>query len=117
MTKEKREKNLRSDEIVGNILRFMIAGYETTSTTLAYCTYILATKPHIQEKLVVETVKHLRGKDFEGGDDLVRYMTYIDLFIREVLHVFPIIIQATSRECNTSAHVCVHQIEKGFKLV
>lgn len=114
MAEEIGEKNLRPDEIVGNILIFMIAGYETTSTTLAYCTHILATKPHIQEKLVAEIGAHLRGKDFEDDYDLVTNMTYIDLFIREVLRVFPIIIQATSRECNKTAHVGGHKIEKGL---
>ena len=59
MGEEIGEKNLRPDEIVGNILIFMIAGYETTSTTLAYCTYILATKPDIQEKLIAEIDAHL----------------------------------------------------------
>jgi cytochrome P450 len=92
MAEEIGEKNLRPDEILGNILTFMIAGYETTSTTLAYCTYILATKPHIQEKLVVEIDAHLSEKQFEDDYDLVTNMTYIDLFIREVLRVFPIII-------------------------
>ncbi|CAF4079320.1 unnamed protein product [Rotaria sp. Silwood2] len=107
------QKILHSDEIVGNILIFMIAGYETTSTTLAYCTYILAKKPDIQEKLIAEIDAHLDQKDYEDDYDLVTNMSYIDIFIREVLRVFPIIIQATSRECNKTTTICGHQIEEG----
>ena len=32
----------------------MLAGYETTSTTLSYCTYVLAKQPEEQQKLVDE---------------------------------------------------------------
>ena len=91
----------------------MIAGYETTSTTLAYCTYILATKPEIQAKLVAEIDAHRHEKQHDDDYDLVTRTTYMDLFIREVLRVFPIIIQATSRECNQTTTVCGHRIEKG----
>ncbi|CAF0869519.1 unnamed protein product [Rotaria sp. Silwood1] len=113
MEEDTEQKILHPDEITGNILIFMIAGYETTSTTLAYCTYILAKKPDIQEKLIAEIDTHLGQKDYEDNYDLVTNMSYIDIFIREVLRVFPIIIQATSRECNKTTTICGHQIEEG----
>jgi cytochrome P450 len=37
-----------------SMVGFMIAGYETTSTTLTYCTYILAKHPDEQQKLFDE---------------------------------------------------------------
>lgn len=108
------EKNLHPDEIAGNILIFMIAGYETTSTTLAYCTYILATKPDIQAKLMAEIDTHRSQKEYNDDYELVTDMFYINIFIREVLRVFPIIIHATSRECNRTTTICGHQIEEGL---
>ncbi|UJR29508.1 hypothetical protein I4U23_010725 [Adineta vaga] len=111
MDEEIEQKKLYSDEIAGNILIFMIAGYETTSTTLAYCIYILATKANIQEKLFNEINQH--KNEYEDDYDLITNLSYIDLFIREVLRIFPIIIQSTSRECNKTTTICGHEIEKG----
>ena len=41
-------------EIELNLLLFMLAGYETTSTTLAYSAYVLATLPDEQQKIFEE---------------------------------------------------------------
>ncbi|CAM4756507.1 unnamed protein product [Rotaria magnacalcarata] len=38
---------------------------------------------------------------------------YLDLFLREVLRMYPITVKAMTRECNTNATVCGHTIEKG----
>jgi cytochrome P450 family 3 subfamily A len=37
-----------------NLVVFLLAGYETTSTTLAYAFYVLATNKAEQEKLINE---------------------------------------------------------------
>lgn len=117
MNYENEPKILYPDEITGNILIFMIAGYETTSTALAYCTYILATKPEIQQKLINEITSSLDQQHHEDNYDLVTNMSYIDMFIREVLRIFPIVIQATSRECNRTTNICGHEIEEGFEYI
>ena len=41
-----------------NMVLFMLAGYETTSSTLTYCTYILAKHPEEQQKLFDEINSH-----------------------------------------------------------
>lgn len=88
----------------------MAAGFETTSTALAYCTYILATKSDIQQKLQAEIDEH-QGKEIDY--DLVSKMTFMDLFIREVLRMFPISAIANNRLCNQTTIVRGHQIDKG----
>ena len=90
----------------------MLAGFETTSNFLAYSTYVLAKHPDVQEKLQVEIDQQweeTKEFDFERVSD----MPYMDLFIREVLRMYRISGQSSTRQCNTATTVCGHQIEEG----
>ncbi|UJR34501.1 hypothetical protein I4U23_021909 [Adineta vaga] len=84
----------------------------TTSTTLASSTYILATRPDIQTKLQAEIDEMYVTNNEELDYNSVNSMNYMDLVIREVLRMFPVALQAVSRECNTETTVCGHIIEK-----
>jgi cytochrome P450 len=48
---------LTEEEIMGNLFAFTIAGYETTSTTLAYAVMMLAIDPEWQDWIVHEIDK------------------------------------------------------------
>ena len=48
------KKGLSTGEIVADAVGFLFAGHETTSVTLTFATYLLATHPEVQEKLVNE---------------------------------------------------------------
>ena len=48
------EKKLTDEEIVTNSIVFLLAGYETTTNTLAFTSYLLAVHPEIQERLQAE---------------------------------------------------------------
>ena len=45
---------LSNKEIVDISVGLLVAGYDTTSTTLSFTSYLLALNPHIQEKLQSE---------------------------------------------------------------
>ncbi len=45
-------------ELKMNMILFMLAGYETTSSTLTYCSYVLAKYPDEQHKLIDEINSH-----------------------------------------------------------
>ena len=45
------QKGLEKEDIVADSVGFILAGYETTSTTLSFATYALAANPEVQEKL------------------------------------------------------------------
>jgi len=103
-------KYLHYDEVTSNVFLFMVVGHDTLSTALAYSTYILATKPFIQNKLQQE-IDQITKEEFNY--DLINDNNYLDLFIKEVLRIFPIAIQAISRECNQDTIVSGHNIQKG----
>jgi cytochrome P450 family 3 subfamily A len=108
-------KVLQADETVGNVFAFMVGGYETTSTALAYSTYVLATIPDIQDKLVEEIDQNnWDNKNEEDAYEIAANLSYLDLFVREVLRMYPITVKAMTRECNTTTTVCGHTIEKGL---
>ncbi|KAJ7414817.1 Thromboxane-A synthase [Willisornis vidua] len=63
---EKVQKTLTEDEIAGQAFLFLIAGYETTTSTLSFATYLLATNPECQEK-VLQEVDEFSAKHVEGS--------------------------------------------------
>jgi cytochrome P450 len=48
------KKKLTNAEILSQSLIFLMAGYETTASTLEFVTYNLAKHPHVQQKLCDE---------------------------------------------------------------
>ncbi|XP_015277571.1 PREDICTED: thromboxane-A synthase-like [Gekko japonicus] len=54
---KKQPRTLSDDEIAGQAFLFLIAGYETTNSTLSFATYLLATNPECQQKLLCEVDK------------------------------------------------------------
>ena len=51
-------KDPQNDQIAGFSVEFLLAGYETTSTTLSFTSYLLAMNTDIQEKLQAEIDKY-----------------------------------------------------------
>ena len=48
------QKGLEKGEIIADSVGFILAGYETTSTTLAFATYLLSINSEVQERLANE---------------------------------------------------------------
>ena len=53
-------------EIVAMCILFMLAGYETTSTSLAYVSYLLATNSAEQDQLIGEIDEALKENEVNG---------------------------------------------------
>jgi cytochrome P450 len=106
-------KKLHEEEVTANMLLFILSGYDSVSTALASSTYVLATNSDIQRKLREEIDAQEWNDDSQLTYDIVMNMTYIDMFVREVLRMHPIAVAAVKRECNTTTIVCSHEIEKG----
>ncbi|CAF0792014.1 unnamed protein product [Adineta ricciae] len=91
---EEDKKGLSRSEVFDEMLLFLIAGYETTSTALSWCIYQLSKYPKIQEKLKIEIMSKTNGQyiTLEHIDSL----SYLDCFINEVFRYSPT-IDGTSR--------------------
>ncbi len=75
---------------MSHALLFLLAGYETTSTTLAYVFYELSRNPAAQTRARREVQTVLaRGHDTLGYS-LLKRLTYLDWVIWEVLRKYPL---------------------------
>ena len=94
-------KKLSPNEVKTNLILFMLAGYETTSTALTYSTYVLAKYPEEQQKLYDEiSAAFSHDSDIkEINTDSVQKLEYLDMFVKEVLRFYPIGNNVVSREC------------------
>ncbi|XP_040189886.1 cytochrome P450 3A24 isoform X3 [Rana temporaria] len=81
-------KELTDTEIMAQGLIFIMAGYDTTSNTLMFMAYLLATHPDVQTKLQEEIETHLPNKAPPTYEALLQ-MEYLDMVIYETLRLYP----------------------------
>ncbi|XP_067674292.1 cytochrome P450 3A8-like [Haliotis asinina] len=86
---EKTIKKLSGDEILGQMFMFIIAGYETTASTLNFLAHSLAVYPDIQRKVVDEIHQHLDQE--EPTYHNVGELKYLENVVKEVLRMYPVI--------------------------
>ncbi|CAF3817265.1 unnamed protein product [Rotaria sp. Silwood1] len=99
----------------------MLAGYETTSTALAYATYELARHPEVLQKLQAEIDQLPLGNGDSSDEktkeypdyDVVAQMPYMDMFVSEVLRMYPIANTVINRCASEDTIVQGIKIEKG----
>ncbi|XP_074915069.1 cytochrome P450 3A29-like isoform X1 [Buteo buteo] len=81
-------KSLSDEEILAQALLFVFAGYETTSSTLSYISYNLATHPDVQQRLQDEIDANLPKKAIPTYNAITQ-MEYLDMVVNESLRLFP----------------------------
>ncbi|CAG2173908.1 unnamed protein product, partial [Oppiella nova] len=85
-------KSLTDDEIIAQSWLFLIAGFETTATTLGYISYLLALNPSAQEKLYDEVMGAVDSDGEISYEDLQR-LPYLDACLSETLRLFPPLVR------------------------
>lgn len=81
-------KMITEDEIVGQALIFLLAGYETSSNTLAFTCYLLALHPECQQK-VQEEVDEFFTRHESPDYSNVQELKYLDMVVSESLRLYP----------------------------
>jgi cytochrome P450 family 6 len=69
------------DLFVGQAFVFLLAGYETSGTTLCYALYELALHPEIQHNLRAEILEVLSEHDGKLTYDGIQDMSYLDMVV------------------------------------
>ncbi|XP_004677269.1 PREDICTED: thromboxane-A synthase [Condylura cristata] len=105
-------KPLTVDEIVGQAFIFLIAGYEIVTNTLSFATYLLATNPECQEKLLSEVDRFNRDHPAPEYCSLQEGLPYLDMVIAETLRMYPPAFRFT-REATRDCEVLGQRIPAG----
>ncbi|CAG2181356.1 unnamed protein product, partial [Oppiella nova] len=82
------EKKLTEDEILAQCFLFFVAGYETTATTLSFCSYELALNPELQDRLYEET-KGVFNEKGEIDYEVLSRLPFLDALVSETLRSYP----------------------------
>ena len=78
------------EEMMGQVVIFLNAGYETTSSALGFTAYELAVNPQIQEKLQQEIDECFPEEDPKPVYGDFQNMKYLECVMKEVLRIHPI---------------------------
>ncbi|KAG9099705.1 hypothetical protein FS749_000633 [Ceratobasidium sp. UAMH 11750] len=85
------DDKLTTEELIGNIFIFLIAGHETTAHALAFLFGLLALYPNEQDKLVLHIEQHRPAtRDFVYED--LQKLTYVTATLYETLRLYPPVI-------------------------
>ncbi|XP_065909836.1 cytochrome P450 3A24-like isoform X2 [Dysidea avara] len=82
-------KGLHDSEIVAHITHFFIAGYETTSTCLAYTSYLLALNQDKQDELYREIEQFYNENPTATTYEACQGVQYLDMVLCESLRFYP----------------------------
>ncbi|PNF15724.1 Cytochrome P450 6k1 [Cryptotermes secundus] len=106
------------DVIAAQAFVFFVAGFETSSTTMAFCLYELALNPGIQERLQAEidSVSEQHGGNITY--DSILDMQYLDKVVNETLRKYPPVVLIT-RECTKTIKLSGTDVtvEKGVQVL
>lgn len=82
-------KGMSEDEALAQCVLFFLAGQDTTSSTVAFATYLLAVHPDAQDKLRREADECFATHGPEPSLDVVSKLEYLHCVVSETLRLYP----------------------------
>ena len=111
------DRNLTVNDIVEEVDTFMFEGHDTVATNIAFCLFLLANHPEVQEKVGRELEEIFeddpdRAVEFQ---DLAK-MKYLELCVKESLRLFPS-IPVMSRCLDAEVLIDGYKIPRGTNII
>lgn len=92
-------KALTEDEALAQCVVFFIGGQDTTSSVIAFTTYLLALHPDVQQRLRDEVDACFEEHGEEPSIDAVSKLKYLNCVISESLRLYPPAIRVERTAC------------------
>jgi len=105
---------LSPGEVRDQVLIFLLAGHETTSTALTFALHLLGHHPEVQDRVRREAVEVLGGRAPVADD--VAHLPYADMVVREAMRLYPPAF-AVGRYTPRAATVAGHDLPAGSVVV
>jgi len=80
-------RSMADEQMVDNLLTFLLAGHETTAKSLAWMLYLLALSPKWEERMLAQ-VRSVAGDDPISAEHVDR-LSDVALFIKEAMRLYP----------------------------
>lgn len=82
------DEHLSDEEIRDQVLVFLLAGHETTSTSLTFALHLLGWHPEVQDRLRAEVAEVLSGRRPTAAE-LASSLPYTTAVLKESMRLFP----------------------------
>lgn len=113
---QREDTTFTDEEIVNNVVTLLFAGEDTTSNTLAWTTWLLASRPDVQERLAEEA----RGAFGEGvvptEYEMTTGLTYAEAVLKESIRLKSV-APALNIETNEERVICGTRIPAETRLL
>ncbi|KAI2616877.1 cytochrome P450 [Hypoxylon sp. NC1633] len=113
--REAQSGELTIADIRGHLQNFLSAGHETTSGALTWASYVLATRPDIQDKLRDEIIQSIGTTAVPSYAD-IEGLPFLKIFLQEILRLYSP-APATWREAAKDIVICGQFLPKGTQIV
>ena len=95
-------------------MTLLLAGHETTATTLVWTTYLLAQHPEIRRSARRQAVAEVLGDHLPGIDDVPR-LKAVEMVIKEAMRLYPA-VYITAREAAEEVEIGGSRILPGSQI-
>src|SRR5215471_5650070 len=107
-SRDERGQRLTDRQIRDEVVSMIVAGHETTATTLVWTFVLLAQNPEVEDNLVREIERCLDGRAIA---DAIR-LPYVEWVIAETLRLYPT-SWVIAREASTACLIGPYLVERG----
>lgn len=102
-------------DLIAEAALFLIAGHETTASSLSWVMYNLSKNPEVEKKMVQEIFSVFGDRENITHEDLDK-LQYIDCVINETLRIDPPVLQISRTVSDDSVTLNGYQFRRGTKI-